>query len=73
MSTTTDTPAEARRRAAFHEAGHAVVAWALGIGVGWVRLLPETDAAAGRRIPITQRPPQWSKSPCASEDSGPPQ
>ena len=38
----------ARRRAAFHEAGHAVVAWALGLEVGWVRLLPETENSAGK-------------------------
>jgi ATP-dependent Zn protease len=38
----------ARRRAAFHEAGHAIVAWALGLEVGWVRLLPETENSAGK-------------------------
>lgn len=37
-----------RRRAAFHEAGHAVVAWALGLEVRWVRLLPETEDSAGK-------------------------
>jgi hypothetical protein len=35
------------RRAAFHEAGHVVVACALGLEVRWARLLPETEDAAG--------------------------
>src|SRR4051794_24235042 len=38
---------DARRRAAFHEAGHAVFAWALDLEVGAVQLFPETDDNAG--------------------------
>jgi hypothetical protein len=45
---TTEPHPQARRRVAFHEAGHAVIAWALGLEVGWVRLLPDTDNSAGK-------------------------
>jgi Peptidase M50B-like len=37
---------QARRRTAFHEAGHAVVAWALGRSVTGLRLLSEQDGEA---------------------------
>src|SRR3954468_8202717 len=36
----------ARRRTAFHEAGHAIVAWALGLKVGWVRLFDDHNGEA---------------------------
>ncbi len=47
MSNTLPSDPRERRRAAFHEAGHVVVAWALGLEVKWARLLPETEDAAG--------------------------
>jgi ATP-dependent Zn protease len=37
-----------RRGAAFHEAGHAVVAWALGLPVGEIEIGMDGDDAAGR-------------------------
>jgi ATP-dependent Zn protease len=41
------TPADERRGAAIHEAGHAVVAWALGLRVHWVQIGIPSDLAAG--------------------------
>jgi hypothetical protein len=37
---------QARRRTAFHEAGHAVVGWALGLHVGWVRIEDDYNGKA---------------------------
>ena len=37
-----------RRGAAFHEAGHAVVAWALGLPIGEIVIGIDGDDAAGR-------------------------
>ncbi len=37
---------QARRRTAFHEAGHAVVAWVLGRSVTGLRLLSDQDGEA---------------------------
>ncbi|ANY78440.1 hypothetical protein BB934_09535 [Microvirga ossetica] len=41
----------ARRRTAFHEAGHAVVGWALGLEVGWVRIIDDSNGKADVAIP----------------------
>lgn len=41
------TPEEERRGAAIHEAGHAVVAWALGLNVGRVAIGINGDPSAG--------------------------
>jgi len=36
----------ARRRTAYHEAGHAVVGWALGLHIGWVRIEDDYNGKA---------------------------
>src|SRR3712207_3502612 len=41
----------ARRRTAYHEAGHAVVGWALGLKVGWVRIIDDSNGKADVAIP----------------------
>jgi hypothetical protein len=45
-------PEEQLPRTTFHEAGHAVAAWALGGSVQWVRLFPDGSGEASYAIPM---------------------
>lgn len=41
----------ARRRTAFHEAGDTVVGWALGLDVGWMRIIDDSSGKADVATP----------------------
>ena len=69
-----DLPENCPRRVAFHEAGHVVVGWALGLEIGGTRIRPDgtggADIAASDSLPLVDRVAIYMAGIVAAEMSG---